>query len=104
MSERVDVTGAGEIAPGQSKVIEVGEKKIAVFNVDGSYYAIDDTCTHRGGPLSEGTREGTKITCPWHGAQFDLTDGKVLGGPASKGIGSYRVDISADRIHIEIPS
>ena len=82
----------------------LSQLQLRVFNVDGSYYAIDDTCTHRGGPLSEGTRERTKITCPWHSAQFDLTDGKVLGGPASKGIGSYRVDISADRIHIEIPS
>jgi hypothetical protein len=59
--------------------------------VEGSYHAIGDTCTHRGGPLSEGDVQGTRVTCPWHGADFDLKTGAVLGPPAQKGVPSYKV-------------
>src|SRR5690349_13020773 len=77
MSEFVKVARTGDIAPGEGKTVESGGKRIAIFNVDGTLYAIDDTCTHRGGPLSEGVVEGTKVTCPWHGAVFDVTSGTV---------------------------
>ena len=70
MGEFVRVAKADELAPGQGKLVEVGEKLIALFNIDGSFHAIDDTCTHMGGPLSEGELEGTRITCPWHGYQY----------------------------------
>ena len=61
----------------------------SLFNVEGTYHAIGDTCTHRGGPLSEGDVQGTRVTCPWHGADFDLKTGAVLGPPAQKGVPSY---------------
>jgi Rieske Fe-S protein len=70
MAGFVKVAKTGEIAPGQGKQVEVNGKKIALFNVEGSFYVIDDTCTHRGGPLSEGALEGKKVTCPWHGARW----------------------------------
>jgi nitrite reductase/ring-hydroxylating ferredoxin subunit len=79
MAGFVKVAKTDEIVPGQGKIIEVGGKKIALFNVEGSFYAIDDTCTHRGGPLSEGVFDGKEITCPWHGATYDVTSGEVLG-------------------------
>ena len=63
MGEFVRVAKADELAPGQGKLVEVGEKLIALFNIDGSFHAIDDTCTHMGGPLSEGELEGTPT---WH--------------------------------------
>jgi len=66
-------------------------KKIALFNVNNQYYAIDDTCTHAGGPLSEGDVKGTVLTCPWHGATFNIINGEVLGEPASEGVKSYKV-------------
>ena len=76
--------------------------KIALFKVDGDYYAIDDPCTHQGGPLSEGDLAGKEVTCPWHGAIFDVTTGEVLGPPAPKGVTRYRVRVSGPSIEIEI--
>ena len=61
-----------EIPPGTARQFTVNGRKLALFNVGGAVYAIDDTCTHRGGPLSEGLVAGTKVTCPWHGAVFDV--------------------------------
>lgn len=78
MGEFVKVAAAAEIPPGKARAVDAGGKRIALFNVDGTFHAIDDTCTHRGGPLSEGTVEGTEVTCPWHGAVFDVTSGTVL--------------------------
>jgi nitrite reductase/ring-hydroxylating ferredoxin subunit len=55
--------------------VDVGAKRIAIFNIEGTYHAIDDKCTHRGGPLSEGIIVGTEVTCPWHGAVFNAREG-----------------------------
>ena len=77
-------------------------KKIALFNVEGSLHAIDDTCTHRGGPLSEGMLVGNEVTCPWHGAVFDVTTGDVVGPPAPSSVTSYRVRIEDDDVEVEI--
>ena len=84
--------------------VQIGEQKIALFNVDGDYYAIDDTCTHVGGPLSEGDVDGKVVTCPLHGATFDITSGRVLGPPAKSGVTGYRVQIEGSEIRIETPS
>ena len=70
MPEYVKVAQASELEPNHGKLIEVQGKKIALFNLDGKFHAIDNTCTHRGGPLSEGELEGDEVTCPWHGARF----------------------------------
>jgi nitrite reductase/ring-hydroxylating ferredoxin subunit len=102
MAGFVKVGTTGDLAPGQGKRVEAGGKKIALFNVDGKYYAIDDTCTHRGGPLSEGELSGNEVTCPWHGAIFDLTTGKVLGPPATKGVARYNVRVSGNSIEVEV--
>src|SRR5437016_14209358 len=74
MAEFFRVADASELAPGQAKCVEVAGKKIALFNLAGSFYAIDDTCTHRGGPLSEGEVSGEEVTCPWHGAIYKHQD------------------------------
>ena len=102
MAGFVKVGTAEELAPGQAKMVEVGGKKIALFNVDGTYYAIDDSCTHRGGPLSEGELSGSEVTCPWHGATFDVKTGNALGPPASKGVSRYVVRVSGNSVEIEI--
>ena len=103
MGELTKVATTDELQAGKSICVEVGGKQIAVFNVEGTYYAIDDTCTHSGGPLSEGDLGGTTVTCPWHGAQFDLKTGGVLGPPAQQGIGTYQVVVEGDEIKIETP-
>jgi nitrite reductase/ring-hydroxylating ferredoxin subunit len=102
MADFVKVAMTDEIVPGQGKMIEVGGKKIALFNVEGSFHAIDDTCTHRGGPLSEGSLDGKEVTCPFHGARFDVTTGGVLGPPAPQGVARYNVRVEGSDIQVEI--
>jgi nitrite reductase/ring-hydroxylating ferredoxin subunit len=102
MAGFVKVARTDEIAPGQGKMVEVSGKKIAPFNVEGSFYAIDDTCTHRGGPLSEGSLDGKQVTCPLHGAIYDVTSGEVLGPPAPKGVTRYNVGVEGENIEVEI--
>ena len=65
MAQFVKVASTADLAPGEARCVEVSGKKIALFNLEGSFYAIDDTCTHRGGPLSEGEVSGEEVTCPW---------------------------------------
>lgn len=102
MAGFVKVAQSDEIAPGQGKMIEVGGKKIALFNVEGSFYAIDDTCTHRGGPLSEGSLDGKEVTCPWHGAIYDVITGEVLSPPAPKGVARDNVRVEGTDIEVEV--
>ena len=102
MAGFVKVAKTSEIVPGQGKMVEMSGKKIALFNVEGSFYAIDDTCTHRGGPLSEGVLEGKQVTCPLHGATYDVTTGEVLGPPAPKGVARYNARVEGDDVEVEI--
>ena len=102
MAEFVKVAKSDEIAPGQGKLIEVEGKRIALFNVEGLFYAIDDTCTHRGGPLSEGVLNGREVTCPWHGAVFDVTTAEVLRPPAPREVARYNVRVVGGDIEVEI--
>ncbi len=102
MANLIEVAKTNEIIPGEGKLIEVEGHEIALFNCDGSYYAIDNTCTHQGGPLCEGDLEGDKVICPWHGAEFDVKTGKVVGPPAEESVRSYRVQVDGDSIRIEI--
>src|SRR6059036_4038894 len=102
MAKLIKIAGAKEVPPGQAAAFTVEGQRIAVFNVEGTYYAIGDTCTHRGGPLSEGEVQGTTVTCPWHGAQYDLQTGSVLRPPAPQGVHSYKVVVEDDDIKIEI--
>lgn len=83
MPQFVKVTSKSEVPNNQGKVIEIGGQQIAVFNVDGTFCAINNTCPHRGGPLGEGDLEGTVVTCPWHGWQFDVKTGVNPVNPAA---------------------
>lgn len=102
MAEYVKVSKVNDLSPGNAKLVEVEGKKIALFNVEGSFYAIDDTCSHRGGPLSEGMLEGNQVTCPWHAASFDVTSGAVLSPPAPNGVARYNVRVEGADIEVEI--
>lgn len=82
MSNFVKVATKSELALGTAKKIEIEGKEIALFNVDGNFLAIDDTCPHRGGPLSEGFVETGVLTCPWHGWQFQLETGECITNPS----------------------
>jgi nitrite reductase/ring-hydroxylating ferredoxin subunit len=101
VAQFVKVATTEDLAPGQGTMVEVSGKNIALFNVDGTYFAIDDACTHRGGPLSEGDLAGNELTCPWHGAVFDVTTGQVLGPPADRPVSRYNVRVTGGDIEIE---
>jgi glycine betaine catabolism B len=104
MGEVMRVASAAEIPPGSGTVVEARDRRIAVFNVGGDYHAIDDTCSHEGGPLSEGTLDGKVVTCPWHGARFDVATGAALGPPAEGAVATYPVRVCGPDLVIEIPT
>ena len=91
-----------DLPEGKAMALDVEGKMIALFNINGRIFAIDDTCTHAEGPLSEGDVAGTTVTCPWHGAQFNIATGEALSEPACAGVKAYKVQIDGDDIKIEI--
>ena len=97
------VATAGETPAGQGKQVTVRGKTLAVFNAGGTFYAVDDTCPHRGAPLSEGVVEGARVTCPWHAATFDLATGAHLSPPARSGVGCYKVQVVGDEVQVDVP-
>jgi nitrite reductase (NADH) small subunit len=99
MGEFVRVTGTTDVKSGQGIVVEVNGKTLAVFNVDGAFHAIDNTCIHRGGPLGEGDLEGSVVTCPWHGWQYDVTTGACVTNPAAK-VDRYEVKVEGTDVKV----
>ena len=102
MAKMVKVALTTELLPGSGKVIQAEGRSLALFNVEGAFYAIDNTCTHRGGPLGEGQLEGDTVTCPWHGADFNVKTGAVLGPPAKAGVRSYKVTVEGTDVLVEV--
>ena len=76
-------------------------KAIALANVGGTIYAINNTCLHRGGPLGQGVLEGKMVTCPWHGWQFDVSSGKAAQNPAI-GVNCHRTEVRGEDIFVEV--
>ena len=96
------VAKSSEIQSGSGKLVEISGRRIALFNIEGKFYAIDDTCSHRGGPLSEGELEGESVICPWHNASFDLKTGQGT-PPAQKAVQTYNVQVEGNDVKIELP-
>jgi len=90
-----------EIPAGSIREFAVEGKTIALANVDGKFFAINNTCLHRGGPLGTGELNGKVVTCPWHGWQYDVTSGKLTMNPAV-GVQCYPVEVRGDDIFVEI--
>jgi len=99
----VKVGRAGEIRDGRPEVFEVEDRHIAVYRLEGAYYAIEDICTHDGGPLAEGEVEGYDVICPRHGARFDIRTGAVRCMPAITPVESYPVRVEGDDLLIGLP-
>jgi 3-phenylpropionate/trans-cinnamate dioxygenase ferredoxin subunit len=91
-----------DLPPGSARAFQVAGRSIAMFNVEGVIHAIDNDCTHDGGPLSEGVVGDGCVVCPWHGAEFDLVTGKALTPPAVEDVRSYKVFVSGDDVSLEI--
>jgi nitrite reductase/ring-hydroxylating ferredoxin subunit len=90
-----------ELQPGHARRVMLNGKAVAVYNVEGKFYATDDTCTHAGGPLSEGRLEGMNIICPWHDSCFDVSTGAVTCKPARKPVQVYRIVVADDVGRVE---
>ncbi len=99
---RILVGKTTDIMPGQMKKVLVDENDVVVINIDGNYFAIDDTCSHAGGSLSEGKLDGYTIICDWHGAQFECRSGKLIKFPGEiNDLRSYDVVVESDDIFVE---
>ena len=102
MPNFVKVATVSQVAPGTGMVATVNDKEVAVFNVDGTFHAIDNVCKHRGGPLGEGELDGDTVTCPWHGWQYNVKNGVCL---TKEGItvDKYEVRVEDGEVKIALP-
>ena len=101
MTEFVKVANLSDIAPGTAKAVEVAGRTIALFNVDGAVYALDNTCLHQGGPLGEGTLEGDVVSCPWHMWEYNVRTGEKVGHPELK-VSKYEVQVENGEIKVAV--
>jgi nitrite reductase/ring-hydroxylating ferredoxin subunit len=99
MPEFVTAAGTDAIAPGTGVAAEVNGRSIAVFNVGGTFYAIDNTCVHRGGPLGEGELEGDCVTCPWHGWEYNVRTGACINNPSAS-VKTYQVKVEGTDVKV----
>lgn len=100
MPEYVTVARTEDIPPGESRVFVVRGHEVAVFNVDGRFFAVSNHCPHQGGPLVAGTVRGRTLTCPWHYWQFDLESG-VSSVNSSVSVPTYPVSVDKEYVRIE---
>jgi nitrite reductase (NADH) small subunit len=90
-----------EVPPGGSREVVIGDRIVAVFNVEGQFYAVDGICLHAGGPIAEGKLEGCVVTCPWHGWQYDVTTGKHCLTPRLQ-LDSFPLRINGEQIEVQL--
>jgi nitrite reductase (NADH) small subunit len=90
-----------EVPAGMIRELQLDGKVIALANVDGKIYALNNVCLHRGGPLGQGELSGKRVTCPWHGWEYDVTTGEVALNPAV-GVETYKVEIRGDDVYVEL--
>ncbi len=103
MREARRVASLGEVPAGQLKLVELDGTRIVLARVGDRVYACGDTCSHRGGPLSEGKLSGSRLACPWHGWMYDVRTGQCLFPGRGAGVPVYPVRLAADQILVELP-
>jgi 3-phenylpropionate/trans-cinnamate dioxygenase ferredoxin subunit len=104
MPDFIAVAKVSEIPDPGRKIVEVDDQLVVVIHTAGHWYAIDDVCTHDGGPLGEGTLDGYSIACPRHGAKFDVRTGAALTMPATRPTGVHEVKIEGDNVLVKLTS
>lgn len=102
MAGFVSVARTGDVPEGGALRVEVKGRRIALFNVEGKIYAIDDVCSHAEASLSEGELDGYRVVCPMHGAQFDVRTGRALTLPAIRPVESFQVRVEGDEIQVSV--
>ena len=101
-TSRLRVGAPADFAPGEGRTVDAGGRTFAIFNVDGRYFALDNACPHRGGPLGEGDVDGTTVGCPWHGWRWHVTTGANVNNPAVK-VACFPVRVEDGVIYGELP-
>jgi 3-phenylpropionate/trans-cinnamate dioxygenase ferredoxin component len=102
MSRRVFATQAADVPAGEGCVVDAEGKALALFNVEGTFYALDNACAHRGGPLGEGELDGTVVVCPWHAWRWDVKTGANVNNPTVR-MTCFPVAVDGGRVFVELP-
>src|SRR5437588_2221629 len=102
MTAFVQVANVSEVPDPGKMLVEVDDRLVALFHVGGQWFAIDDVCTHDGGPLAEGKLDDHTIACPRHGAKFDIRTGAALTMPATKGTASHEVKVEGGEVYVRV--
>ena len=101
MADFVRVASTGDVPDGEGRVFEVNGRQVAVFNSGGTFYAIDNTCEHQGGPLAEGELDGNVVTCPWHGWTYDITSGASPDDPDTQ-VEKFEIKVDGSEILVAV--
>ena len=102
-TSRIRVAAVADVPIGTGRVVEAGGKEIGLFNVEGRFYAIDNVCPHRGGPLGEGDLEGAIVVCPWHAWRWDVASGANANNPAVK-VACFAVVVDGGEVFLDLPA
>ncbi|MGH9251526.1 MAG: Rieske (2Fe-2S) protein [Acidimicrobiales bacterium] len=106
MAEHIEVAKIEDVPPGTARVVTAGNRLLALVNVDGTFYAVDNECTHRGSDLGEGEInpdwDDWALECPLHGSVFDVRTGEVLRGPATEPVNTYPVEVNASVVDVDV--
>ena len=101
MPNFIKVASTTDLKPGENKIVYVNGTEVALFNVDGEFFAISNVCSHRGGPLGEGFLESDVVTCPWHGWRYNVRTGQNLTIPTAK-VATYNVKVEGSEISVSL--
>ncbi len=101
MADFVKVASTSDIPAGEGRCFEVKDQQVAIFNVDGTFYALENVCPHQGGPLGEGELDGKTVTCPWHAGDFDVTTGENSEDPDEKQE-TFEVKVDGDDVLVAV--
>jgi nitrite reductase/ring-hydroxylating ferredoxin subunit len=99
VADYVRVARVSDIPPGSAKVVVVRGHPVALFHVEGAFYAVSNVCLHRGGPIGEGTLDGPVVTCPMHGWEYDVRTGKNVANPLAR-LATYPVRLEGEDIYV----
>jgi nitrite reductase (NADH) small subunit len=102
MSELIEIARTGDVPVGRAQAVNVAGRTLALYHTASGFYATDNTCPHRGGPLAEGDLMGNEITCPWHLWGFDVATGLCAGNPEIS-VATHEVQVDGDRILVRLP-
>jgi nitrite reductase/ring-hydroxylating ferredoxin subunit len=101
-NDAIRVASLRDVVEGGPFCATASGTKLALFNIGGKVYAVDNVCPHAGGPLCEGKADGTTVTCPWHGSRFDVSTGAVVKGPANVAVKTYPVEVKGDDVYVTL--